>query len=86
METKNTTTDTSSAVILINSCRFESIERIKNTPMMGRNVISERIGKDIQILQNYEFRCLAKNKLKSAQIVIINIFHKPCVLMHSISP
>ena len=52
---KNTTIETSRDVTLMSSCFFESIDRIRNTPMIGRKVISERIGKDIQLLQNYKF-------------------------------
>ena len=50
---KNTTIETSRDVILMSSCFFESIDRIRITPIIGRKVISERIGKDIQLLQNY---------------------------------
>jgi hypothetical protein len=44
-------------VILINSCFFESMDRTKNTPIIGRNVINVRIGRNTRysIILNIAF-------------------------------
>ena len=54
---KNTTIETSRDVTLMSSCFFESIDRINNTPIMGRKVIKVRIGRDTRysVIINFAF-------------------------------